>query len=141
MTAAFNARYRIRFAHCDPAGIAYYPRYFEICDGAVEDWCEQRLGVPRRRMHLEMNLGMPTVDLQASFVAPSRLGDWLDIALSVDVLGASSVTLLVRACCEGEERFTLRLKQVLMKLDVARSTPWPDDWRRLLEQMRMAEAA
>ena len=33
----FTTRTPLRFAHCDPAGIAYYPRYFEIVDAAAHD--------------------------------------------------------------------------------------------------------
>ena len=80
MSHPFSTARQIRFGDCDPAGIAYYPRYFELCDGVVEDWCEAVL-VSRRVLHLELGLALPTVDLQATFTAPSRLGDHLDISL------------------------------------------------------------
>ena len=35
MTSVFRQSRPLRFAHCDPAGIAYYPRYLELCDGAI----------------------------------------------------------------------------------------------------------
>jgi 4-hydroxybenzoyl-CoA thioesterase len=31
-------RVPIRFQHTDPAGIVFYPRYFEILGQIIEDW-------------------------------------------------------------------------------------------------------
>ena len=33
----------VQFAHCDPAGIVFYARYFEIINEVVEDWFEDAL--------------------------------------------------------------------------------------------------
>jgi 4-hydroxybenzoyl-CoA thioesterase len=132
VSRAFTTRQRVRFGHCDPAGIAFYPRYFEMCDAAVEDWCEAVLDSPRAAMHLERGLGLPTVDLHATFTAVSRLGDWLDIALTVEAVGRTSVSLRAEVSCEGEPRFTVNYKQVLMNLETTKSVPWPDDMRARL---------
>ena len=40
----------IRFTHCDPAGIVFYPRYFELINGVVEDCCAQGLGMSFHEM-------------------------------------------------------------------------------------------
>jgi len=136
---AFRGTYPLRFAHCDPAGIAYYPRYFEICDAAIEDWTAQVLGVPRRVMHLEMGLGLPTVSLHAEFAVPSRLGDALDIAVAVTAVGRSSVGLAADVACGGEKRFEVAYRQVLMNLAEARAVPWPPEWgERLRRSMEKA---
>lgn len=139
MKEVFRATRQIRFADCDPAGIAYYPRYFELCDGVVEDWCEAVL-VPRRVLHLELGLALPTVDLHATFTAPSRLGDQLDIALAVNAIGRSSVQLSVEACCTDEARFAIQYTQVLMSMAEARAVAWPDDWRKRIEPLLAAQS-
>ena len=36
--ARFETTRVLRFGDCDPAGIAYYPRYFDLLNGVVEDW-------------------------------------------------------------------------------------------------------
>ena len=79
----FRTSLPLRFAHCDPAGIAYYPRYFELCDAAIEDWTAAVLGISRREMHVDRGLGLPTVTLTADFAMPSRLGDMLDFTITV----------------------------------------------------------
>ena len=40
----FHTRKLIRFSHCDPAGIGFYPRYVELVNEVVEDWCNDGLG-------------------------------------------------------------------------------------------------
>ncbi|MDZ3831628.1 MAG: thioesterase family protein [Sphingopyxis sp.] len=128
----FQTRLPLRFGHCDPAGIAYYPRCFELCDAAVEDWTAAILGVDRRRMHGDMRLGLPTVDMHATFHQPCRLGDLLDFTVDVVRVGRSSIDLDVVAACEGSARFSVRFTQVLTQLDLGRSVAWPTDFRTAL---------
>jgi 4-hydroxybenzoyl-CoA thioesterase len=123
----FRVRLPLRFAHCDPAGIAYYPRYFELCDAAIEDWTAAILGIDRRTMHIDMGLGMPTVSLNAEFAVPSRLGDLLDFEVTVTRVGNSSVDLAIAISCAGEPRFAVRYTQVLIELARGQSLPWPAD--------------
>ena len=40
---SFTTTRKVRFEHCDPAGIVFYPRYFEMINGTVEDWFEEDL--------------------------------------------------------------------------------------------------
>lgn len=134
MSEPFAVRTPVRFADCDPAGIAYYPRCFEMCDAAVEDWTEAFL-VPRRILHLQMALALPTVDLQASFTAPCRLGEELDLAITTQSVGRSSVRLSVSATCQGDARFAVDYTQVLMSMVSARAVPWPEDWRDRLGRL------
>ena len=35
---------RIRFSHCDPAGIVYHPHYFTILNNLMEDFWRDVLG-------------------------------------------------------------------------------------------------
>ena len=35
----------VRFSHCDPASIVYFPRYFDMINGVVEDWFAGALGL------------------------------------------------------------------------------------------------
>lgn len=134
MSEPFRLTLPLRFAHCDPAGIAYYPRLLELCDGVIEDWTAAVIGVDRRAMHFDMGLGMPTVDLAADFAAMSRLGDPLDFALGVERLGRSSIDLRMKVGCRGERRFGVRYAQVLVRFDTGRAEPWPEDWRARIEE-------
>ena len=35
---SFQISTKVRFGDVDPAGIVFYPRYFEMLNAAVEDW-------------------------------------------------------------------------------------------------------
>lgn len=129
----FWTSHTLRFSQCDPAGIAYYPRYFELLDWAIEEWTAAVLPVSRVAMHRDHGLGLPTVDLQARFTAISRFGDRLDVAIDVREVGRSSVRFDAAVTCGGEARLAVGYTQVLMALDDPRAVPWPDDWRRALE--------
>lgn len=136
MSGPFTMRQRLRFSDCDPAGIAYYPRYLALCDGVIEEWTEAVVGVSRLKLHFELDWGLPTVSLQANFTAVSRLGDQLDFALSVTELGRSSIGLAMDVACGGERRFDVAYKQVLVDMKSMKAIPWPDDWRaRIAETM------
>lgn len=141
MSAPFVMRQRLRFADCDPAGIAYYPRYLALCDGVIEEWTEQVVGVSRHRLHFELNMGLPTVELAADFTAMSRLGDWLDYALTVDKIGRSSVDLRMKISCDGERRFGVRYKQVLVDMVRQKGAAWPAEWRSRIIGFMGREAA
>jgi 4-hydroxybenzoyl-CoA thioesterase len=65
----------IEWGDCDPAQIVYYPRYlayFDACTTALF----QKAGLSKRQMLKTYQIvGIPLVDLRASFKVPSRLSD------------------------------------------------------------------
>ena len=139
MGGPFTMRQRLRFSHCDPAGIAYYPQLFALCDHVIEEWTEKVFAIPRAEFHGTRNLALPTADLQAQFLAPCRLGDRLDFLLRVDRVGRSSVSFQIDVDCENEHRFTVRYVQVLTDHAEKKPLPWPEEWRRALGSEEIAE--
>lgn len=131
---AFETSTEVRFAHVDAAGIVFYPRYFEMLNAAVEDWCAGALGVDFRTMHLDRRIGVPTVKLDVEFVAPSLLGDRLTITLRPREIGRTSCRLDFAFSGDGRERLRGQSVLVCMDVDAQRAVAWPDDMRA-----RMAE--
>lgn len=129
----FVSTQQVRFAHVDPAGIVFYPRYFEMLNAAVEDYFETAIGVSFAEMHRARRLGVPTVKLEVDFRTPSRLGERLDFALAVDQVGRSSAHLRCTVRCGEVERFVARVVLVCMDLDASASVPWPEDLRPPLD--------
>lgn len=129
----FTVSHRVRFQHCDPAGIVFYPRYFEMINAVVEDWFAA-MGMPFARMHGAEGAGVPTVAVSAEFPAASRLGDVLDFTLTVARLGRTSAELRIEARCGDELR--LRARPVLVWIDAQRmqARPWPEALRCRIEQ-------
>ena len=134
-TGVFAREVLVRFGDCDPAGIVFYPRYFEMFNNLVEDWCAHGLGTSFRELHQERGLGLPTVGIQTDFVAPSRLGDMLRAEIQVEKIGGASVTVAIRLMGEdGAVRVRASLVLVLMELNTMRATRIPDAMRARIAQ-------
>ncbi|MEM9048358.1 MAG: thioesterase family protein [Pseudomonadota bacterium] len=121
---AFRVTRQVRFGDCDPAGIVFYPRYFEMINAVVEDWFAS-LDAPFTQIILRDGHGVPTVSVSAQFKAASRLGDSLTFHLAPLKLGRASLDLGVKAVCRDETRLTAR--PVLVWIDGAamKARPWP----------------
>jgi 4-hydroxybenzoyl-CoA thioesterase len=90
MGKTFIKPQKIKFAHCDAAGIVFYPRYFEMLNELVEDWFEEALDLPFSKLH--DGEGVPTVDIKIKFRKASRLGTLFTKKLWLTRLGTSSAT-------------------------------------------------
>lgn len=121
----YHRQIRIEFNHCDPAGIVFYPRYFEMANSVCENFFREEVGVSYAEM-MEARTGVPTVRIEADFKAPSRLGEVLDWALVVEKLGGSSVTFRL----EVASRLTIRL--TLVYAPELRPAPWTPPMRAAL---------
>ncbi|HKT72693.1 MAG TPA: thioesterase family protein [Steroidobacteraceae bacterium] len=124
----FSTTVLVRFAHVDPAAIVFYPRYFEMLNGAVEDWFSH-LGWDFRTLHVGLQMATPIVKLECEFVAPSELGETLTIAIAPTNVGRSSCTLHYCVSCNGTERVRATGTLVCMSIPTRRSIPWPDGLR------------
>lgn len=127
---AFVTNMTVRFGDCDPAGIVFYPRYFEMFNMLVEDWCATGLGISFHELHIGRGKGLPTVHIETDFIAPSELGDILQAELQVEKIGSASLTLVIRLRGpSGEDRVRGTLKLVLMDLKKRRAIPIDEDMR------------
>ncbi len=129
----FHSDMLVRFSHCDPAGIVFYPQYFIMFNGLVEDWFNQGLGVNYARTITEHRLGFPIVKLECDFIAPSKIGEIITLALKLERLGKSSMEITVVCSYKQEERLRARFVLVTMNLDTQRAQPIPDDLRALMQ--------
>ena len=129
---AYQWRQKILFKHCDPAGIVFYPRYFEMINDCVEAFFFDVLDYPFEKLH-ENHAGVPTVQIETSFTAPSRHGDTLDFVLQPQRIGNSSFTFSLDATCGSEVR--MRAKVTLVHVRDHAASPWPQDVRERISQM------
>jgi len=133
---------KIGFQHCDPAGLVFYPRYFEIVNATIEAWFEARLGLSFAEIHGPMRRSVPTRRLEADFTAPSRLGETLDVTLDPVRVGGSSCDLQLAARCDGASRATFASTLVWVNTDSGRPERWPDTLRaRILDQIGIEKDA
>ena len=88
---AFISTTPVLFRHCDPAGIVFYPRYFEIINDFIDTWFTQGLGASFHTLHTQRGIGTPLASVRCDFVAPSRWNDLLEQRLTVTRIGGASV--------------------------------------------------
>ena len=129
MAQAFTTERKIRFSHCDPAGIVYFVNFFDMVSGAVEDWFGEAIGFTFNEMHIQRRVGFPIVNTGCEFFKPCHLGDRLVLALTIAKLGRSSIEFSVVGSVEGEEKFRARHKVAMMSLETLRALPIPMDLR------------
>jgi 4-hydroxybenzoyl-CoA thioesterase len=85
---------RIEWGDCDPAGIIYYVRYFEIFDVSTTMLFERVIGMKKIQYLKAYNfLGHPVAETRARFRVPTRFGDEVRIETQVVSVGRSSVKL------------------------------------------------
>ncbi|MEQ9812907.1 MAG: thioesterase family protein [Azospirillaceae bacterium] len=136
--SAFIVRRRVRFEHCDSAGIVFYPRYFAMFNALVEDWFSDALGYNWGDMHMRDRRGVPLVDIHTRFHRPCRLGETIALHLTLRRIGRSaidgSITIVGVQDDPGETpRVETDFTVVFTDFDRMRSARIPE---ALLEKMR-----
>ncbi|WP_399680934.1 acyl-CoA thioesterase [Xenophilus sp.] len=133
MTQAAPARFErerlIRFSHCDPAGIVFFPQYLVMFNQVVEDWFNEALDVPYAGMVAGRRIGLPIVRLECDFRAISRLGDRVTLGLAVERAGGRSLTLALECRAGDELRVASRQVLVFTSLETHRAIDIPPDVR------------
>jgi 4-hydroxybenzoyl-CoA thioesterase len=136
----FRSRHVLRFSHCDPAGILYFPNTFDMINATVEDWFGDALGLPFDELHLRHRLGFPIVDTRCEFLKPSRIGEHLSIELAVARLGRASVALQMAGIVAGEKRMRARHVIALVSLETLRAVPIPPGLRARIAEYTLQAA-
>jgi 4-hydroxybenzoyl-CoA thioesterase len=131
--APFVSEKLIRFHHCDPAGIVFYPQYFILFHELLEDWFNRGLGIDYARFVSVERRGLPTAHIDCDFRIPSKIGDTVQMQLSVKRIGRTSLTIGVNVCAGTEVRVTAHQVLVLISLLDGTLVPIPDDLRARFE--------
>ena len=123
---------RISFYDCDPAGILFYGRIFEICHSAYEDLI--------RSFKLKSNYwnndeyAVPIIHTEGEYLLPLRPGDEVTVEVTVSKLKESSFELSY-ACKNVKGEVTNQVKTVHIFVDKKqwKKTPIIDEVRAGLQ--------
>lgn len=93
----------IEWGQCDPAGIVFNPRFFEMFDASSWLLFEAVLGVKPRELAAAYGIsGIALVDARANFLKPAKFGDAIEIASKVSEFRRSSFDVEHRLSVNGE---------------------------------------
>jgi 4-hydroxybenzoyl-CoA thioesterase len=80
----------VEWGDCDPAGIVYFPRFFEYFDACTNALFE-RAGFRKAEMLKQYGLvGIPLVEATAQFHAPASFGETVTVETRIVEWGQSS---------------------------------------------------
>jgi 4-hydroxybenzoyl-CoA thioesterase len=127
---------RVRFGDVDHAGIVYYPRYFEYFHTAFEEMFMGAGAGGYRHVVDDRSVGFPAVKVECEFRAPLRFGDEVDVEVTCERVGRSSVTLRYRSIKDGAATAEARITCACVDMKVLRAIPIPDDLRAMFESLR-----
>lgn len=123
---------KVLFKHCDPAGIVFYPRYFEMMNDAIEYFFAEVMGSSFEAMHPDR--GIPAIAINIKFISPSRHGDQLSFIVDPIYVGSTSLKFSIQVVCGNEIRIEAQKTVVHvagLKLKL-KPSPWPQEQKALL---------
>jgi 4-hydroxybenzoyl-CoA thioesterase len=127
----------IRFGDCDPAGIVFYPKYLEMFNEMVEDWCRDELNFSFYEIVARRGWGLPTVHLEVDFLAPSHFGETLNAVLILRNVGKTSIgaDIMLRG---PDKAVRVKGKVVLVLIDrrTNRAIELPEEVRARLASLK-----
>jgi 4-hydroxybenzoyl-CoA thioesterase len=139
-SGAFTRSVPVRFSHCDPAGIVYFPHYFDMFNGLIEDWYGQELGYDYAALIMGDRYGFPFVHIECDFKVPSRIGETIDLTLLVEHVGRSSLAIAIVCHRDGIERLRARMVTAMILLQTGKAVALPQALRDGIESYRRRTA-
>jgi 4-hydroxybenzoyl-CoA thioesterase len=131
---------RVQWGDCDPAGIVFYPRYFEWFDASTILLFEKATGLIKKTM-LEkyQGAGIALLEARAVFKIASHYGEDLEIESTVSEFRRSSFFVqhkVTKAGALALEGFETRLWTVrdAADADKLKSAPMPAEIRAAFER-------
>ncbi len=99
----FRRQLTVEWGWCDPAGIVFNARFFEMFDISTWMLFESALGVTAHQLAETFGIiGLPLVDARANFLKSAKFGDEVEIASQVSEFRRSSFDVEHRLTIGGE---------------------------------------
>ena len=133
---AIRQKRTIRFGDVDPAGIMFYPRFFDLFHDAFEEFFRAGLGLPYAEVIWQGKLGFPAVRVETDFLKPLRHGEAIEIEVSVAAIGQKSFTCEYRVWRGADLCAKARIVTATVALEGLSGLPVPADLRERLERHR-----
>jgi len=124
----------VRTADCDPAGIVFYPQFLVMADGAQDQWFARGLGQSRLDLLARRRLNVEPESVRCDFSLPVRMGEALQLELSVLHVGDASVRIRIVGRRHTVEHLSITQTFAFVSVDTRRAVPVPADLRARIEE-------
>ena len=99
----YRRQLTIEWGQCDPAGIVFNSRFFEMFDASTWQLFDAALGVkPHELSDVFGIMGIPLVDARANFLRPIKFGDVVDMTSRISEFRRSSFDVEHQLSVAGE---------------------------------------
>lgn len=131
----FIYRTRLRLRDTDATGVLYFPEQFNFAMHALEEFLKEK-GFSLQALTASPYL-FPVVHAEADYFAPLRVDDELEVFLSVEHIGNSSVILqhILRDPNRGIEVGRAKIIHVVVDRETRTSVPIPDFLRAIFKTL------
>jgi len=133
---AFTTPVKVRFSDIDHAGIVYYPRIIHYFHVAFEEFFGECVGAHYARVLDDWKIGFPAVAANVEFRKPLSYGDTVDVEVTIDRIGGSSLVTRYRVRKQGADDLVAEgtVTTVTVDMDSFRPRPLPDRLREVFER-------
>jgi 4-hydroxybenzoyl-CoA thioesterase len=129
----------VEWGDCDPAGIVYFPRFFEYFDACTNALFEKAGFRKPEMIRKYALLGIPMVDTRASFHAPVSFGQTVFVETRISAWGNSSFEVQHKLfhrdvlAAEGTEKRVWTVRDANVETGI-RSEPIPQEVKDRFEK-------
>jgi acyl-CoA thioester hydrolase len=138
MARPFIHQLRVRFGECDPQGVVFNPHYLAYMDVAMTELWRAAMG--SYDAMVERGVDMVVAETSLRFLAGARFDDELELAVSIERLGRTSLTTRHRIERGAQQVVDGTLRHVFVEAGTTRKTeipawvrealaPWAEDAR------------
>lgn len=123
MAAPFSFPLRVRFGECDPQGIVFNANYLGYFDHAFTELWREAFG--SYASMVERGVDMVLAEVNLTFTGSGRFDDLVEIELTIERLGTTSMHSRLELLREGESLVQARMRHVLVDARSWSKTEFP----------------
>ncbi len=130
--APFRYNLRVRFNECDPQRVAFNANYLAYIDIAFTDLYRQYFDASYAEVMERSGVDVVVAEAKLKFLAPARFDDQIEVEITIERLGNTSMEVSSLISREGAALTTAELRYVFVDLESWEKTPIPDQIRATL---------
>jgi 4-hydroxybenzoyl-CoA thioesterase len=133
---AFIHRRRVKWGEIDVAGAVDLSTVTRYTMEATEEWFLEKLGSDWNELHMAQKISTPFARVEIDFRRPVKASQNLNILVSVEKLGRSSLVFEVMGQSQADEAlcWEAHLTCIFADTQTNKSIPIPDSFRKIIER-------